>query len=114
MQGVQGRVNAHISRDAREDKENCTCNPSLSHAHTHPLTHPLTLLPRPHRYEPYVAPALARVAGPAAAASWAGSSLLPATLAYSTVKGVGWYDWGDSGLNDLEKKINGLTSGHRG
>jgi len=65
-------------------------------------------------FEPYVAPVVARIAGPAAAASWAGSSLLPATLAYSTVKGVGWYDWGDSGLNPLEEKINGLVTGHRG
>ena len=40
-------------------------------------------------YEPYVAPTLARVAGPAAANTWVGSALLPATLAYSTVKGVG-------------------------
>ena len=39
-------------------------------------------------FEPYVAPAVARVAGPAAAAGWVGSSLLPATLAYSTVKGT--------------------------
>jgi len=60
-------------------------------------------------FEPYVAPTLARVAGTAAASSWAGSALLPATLAYSTVKGVGWYDWGNSGLNDHEMKLNGLT-----
>ena len=40
-------------------------------------------------YEPYVAPALAKVAGPAVANTWFGSALLPATLAYSTVKGVG-------------------------
>ena len=33
-----------------------------------------------------MAPALARVAGPAAAGTWLGSSLLPATLAYATVK----------------------------
>ena len=59
-------------------------------------------------FEPYVPLAVARFAGPAAAASWAGSALLPATLAYSTVKGVGWNDWGNSGLNDLESKINGL------
>lgn len=59
-------------------------------------------------YEPYVSPVLARVAGPAIAGSWFGSALLPATLAYSTVKGVGWYDWGDSGLNDHEMKLNGL------
>lgn len=38
-------------------------------------------------YEPYVAPALAKVAGPAVANTWFGSALLPATLAYSTVKG---------------------------
>lgn len=59
-------------------------------------------------FEPFVAPALAKVAGPAAASTWAGSALLPATLAYSTVKGVGWTDWGTSGLNDLEKKLNGV------
>jgi hypothetical protein len=60
-------------------------------------------------FEPYVAPALARVAGPAIAATWFGSSLLPATLAYTTVKGVGWYDWGNDGLNDYELKINNLS-----
>lgn len=60
-------------------------------------------------FEPYVAPALAVAAGPAIAGSWFGSALLPATLAYSTVKGVGWYDWGNSGLNDHEMKLNGLT-----
>jgi hypothetical protein len=59
-------------------------------------------------YEPYVSPALARVAGPAMAGSWVGSSLLPATLAYTTVKGVGWNDWGNSGLNDHEMRLNGL------
>ena len=59
-------------------------------------------------FEPYVSPTLAAVAGPAVAGSWFGSALLPATLAYATVKGVGWYDWGDSGLNDLEMEINGL------
>lgn len=52
--------------------------------------------------------AVARFAGPAAGASWVGSALLPATLAYSTVKGVGWNDWGNSGLNDTEMKLNGL------
>lgn len=90
-------------------------------------------------YEPYVAPALAKVAGPAIASTWIGSSLLPATLAYSTVKGtattnellcccllsllliliapfrckfkgVGWYDWGNSGLNDHEMRLNGLDA----
>ena len=28
--------------------------------------------------------------------------------------GVGWFDWGNSGLNPLEQKINGLVTGHRG
>jgi hypothetical protein len=60
-------------------------------------------------FEPYVSPALGVVAGSAVAGSWFGSALLPATLAYSTVKGVGWYDWGNSGLNDHEMKLNGLT-----
>lgn len=60
-------------------------------------------------FEPYVSPALAKVAGPAIAGSWVGSSLLPATLAYSTVKGVGWTDWGNSGLNDHELRLNGLA-----
>jgi len=60
-------------------------------------------------FEPYVPIALAKVAGPAVANTWFGSALLPATLAYSTVKGVGWYDWGNSGLNDHEMKMNGLT-----
>jgi hypothetical protein len=59
-------------------------------------------------FEPYVAPALAKVAGTGIANTWFGSALLPATLAYSTVKGVGWYDWGNSGLNDHEMKLNGL------
>lgn len=59
-------------------------------------------------FEPYVPVAVARVAGPAAAGSWVGSALLPATLAYTTVKGFGWNDWGNSGLNDLERKMNGL------
>ena len=53
--------------------------------------------------------AVAKFAGPAAGSSWLGSALLPATLAYSTVKGVGWNDWGNSGLNDLEQKMNGLA-----
>lgn len=60
-------------------------------------------------FEPYVAPALAKVAGAGVANTWAGSALLPATLAYSTVKGVGWYDWGNSGLNDHEMMLNGLS-----
>ena len=61
-------------------------------------------------FEPYVAPALAKVAGAGVANTWFGSALLPATLAYSTVKGVGWYDWGNSGLNDHEMMLNGLTT----
>ena len=59
-------------------------------------------------FEPFVAPALAKAAGPAVASTWFGSALLPATLAYTTVKGVGWNDWGRSGLNDLEMKLNAL------
>lgn len=59
-------------------------------------------------FEPYVPVAVAKFAGPAAGASWLGSSLLPATLAYATVKGVGWNDWGNSGLNDTELILNGL------
>jgi hypothetical protein len=38
-------------------------------------------------YEPYVAPSLAKLAGPAVANTWLCSGLLPATLAYTTVKG---------------------------
>lgn len=60
-------------------------------------------------FEPYVAPALGKVAGTAISSTWVGSALLPATLAYSTVKGVGWYDWGNSGLSDHEMKLNGLA-----
>lgn len=60
-------------------------------------------------FEPYVSPALARVAGPAIAGSWFGSALLPATLAYTTVKGVGWNDWSNSGLNDLELRLNNVS-----
>lgn len=59
-------------------------------------------------FEPYVAPAVAKFAGPAVASTWFASSLLPATLAYTTVKGVGWNDWGNSGLNDIELRLNGL------
>ena len=87
-------------------------------------------------FEPYVAPTLAKVAGPALAGTWFGSALLPATLAYATVrvsshpllerlvglshtsctffsctqvKGCGWNDWGNSGLNDHEMRLNGLA-----
>jgi hypothetical protein len=59
-------------------------------------------------FEPYVAPTLAKMS-PALANTWFGSALLPATLAYSTVKGVGWYDWGNSGLSDHEMRMNGLV-----
>mmetsp|Transcript_26513 Transcript_26513/g.37235 ORF Transcript_26513/g.37235 Transcript_26513/m.37235 type:complete len:236 (-) Transcript_26513:262-969(-) len=61
-------------------------------------------------FEPYVPGVVAMAAGPAIAGGWAGSALLPATLAYSTVKGVGWYDWGDAGLSDHEKRLNGLSN----
>lgn len=44
-------------------------------------------------FEPYVPLAVAKVAGPAVANTWFGSALLPATLAYSTVKGVGKFDF---------------------
>ena len=59
-------------------------------------------------FEPFVPVVVAKFAGPVAGASWLGSSLLPATLAYATVKGVGWNDWGNSGLNETEMKMNGL------
>eukprot|EP00979_Chaetoceros_neogracilis_P012478 scaffold3337_cov256-Chaetoceros_neogracile.AAC.12 len=59
-------------------------------------------------FEPFVFPILAKVLGKAVKESWFWSSLVPATLAYSTVKGTGWNDWGNSGLNDLEKELNGL------
>ena len=59
-------------------------------------------------FEPYVPVAVAKFAGPAAAGSWLGSSLLPAMLAYMMVKGVGWYDWGNNGLNNHKKCLNGL------
>ena len=26
------------------------------------------------------------------------------------IKGVGWNDWGNSGLNELEKKLNGVEA----
>jgi len=60
-------------------------------------------------FEPFVPVAVAKYAGAAAGSSWLGSALLPATLAYSTVKGVGWNDWGNSGLNDLEMKLNKIV-----
>jgi hypothetical protein len=61
-------------------------------------------------FEPYVPVAVARCAGVAAGSSWIGGALLPATLAYSTVKGVGWTDFGNQGLNDHEMRLNGLSS----
>ena len=39
-------------------------------------------------FEPYVPLAVAKVAGPTMANTWFGSALLPATLAYTTVKGM--------------------------
>jgi len=57
-------------------------------------------------FEPYVPGVVGKIAGAAAAGSWLGSSLLPATLAYATVKGVGWNDWGNNGLTDHEIKLN--------
>ena len=60
------------------------------------------------RFEPFVGPGLARLFGPAVGTSWLGSALFPAVLAYTTVKAVGWFDWGDDGLNELELKMNGL------
>jgi len=57
-------------------------------------------------FEPFVPGVLAKVAGSAAAGGWLGGSLLPATLAYATVKGVGWKDWGNSGLTDHEVNLN--------
>jgi len=61
-------------------------------------------------FEPYVPVAVTKFAGPVLGSSWVGSALLPATLAYTTVKGVGWNDWGNSGLNELEKKLNGVEA----
>jgi len=57
-------------------------------------------------FEPFVPGVLAMVVGSAAASGWLGSSLLPATLAYATVKGVGWKDWGNSGLTEHEVKLS--------
>jgi len=59
-------------------------------------------------FEPFVGVAVASLVGEAAGHSWLGGSLLPATLAYAAVKGFGWNDWGNSGLNDLEKKLNDI------
>lgn len=59
-------------------------------------------------FEPFVFPFLAKLLGKSVKENWFWSSLVPATLAYSTVKGTGWNDWGNNGLNDLEKEINGL------
>ncbi|GMH67261.1 hypothetical protein TrST_g7386 [Triparma strigata] len=55
-------------------------------------------------FEPYVPVAIAQAGLPKIANGWLGGALIPATLAYATVKGVGWDDWGDSGLNELEQK----------
>mmetsp|Transcript_26109 Transcript_26109/g.38634 ORF Transcript_26109/g.38634 Transcript_26109/m.38634 type:complete len:206 (+) Transcript_26109:57-674(+) len=59
-------------------------------------------------FEPFVFPVLSKFLGKSVNDNWFWSSLVPATLAYSTVKGTGWNDWGNSGLNDLEKEMNGL------
>jgi len=59
-------------------------------------------------FEPFVFPVLAKVIGNFVKPNWFWSSLVPATLAYATVKGTGWNDWGNKGLNDLEKELNGL------
>lgn len=60
-------------------------------------------------FEPFVFPFLAKaLGGDIVKDNWFWGSLVPATLAYSTVKGTGWNDWGNSGLNDLEKEMNGL------
>lgn len=59
-------------------------------------------------FEPFAHATVGVVLGKAAAATWLGGALFPATLAYSTVKGVGWTDWGEAGLSDHEKKINGI------
>lgn len=59
-------------------------------------------------FEPFVGVVVAKLFGEAAGSSWLGGTLLPATLAYAAVKGTGWNDWGNSGLNDLEKKMNGF------
>eukprot|EP00554_Chaetoceros_debilis_P014972 CAMPEP_0194124652 /NCGR_PEP_ID=MMETSP0150-20130528/59056_1 /TAXON_ID=122233 /ORGANISM="Chaetoceros debilis, Strain MM31A-1" /LENGTH=207 /DNA_ID=CAMNT_0038818431 /DNA_START=73 /DNA_END=696 /DNA_ORIENTATION=+ len=57
-------------------------------------------------FEPFVFPVVAKLLGKSVQENWFWSSLLPATLAYSTVKGTGWNDWGNNGLNSLEKELN--------
>ena len=59
-------------------------------------------------FEPFVAPVIGKLLGKSVKDDWFWSSLVPATLAYSSVKGTGWKDWGKNGLNDLEKQMNGL------
>ena len=59
-------------------------------------------------FEPFVAPVVSKILGKSVDGDWFWSSLLPATLAYSTVKGTGWNDWGNNGLNNLEKEMNEL------
>lgn len=59
-------------------------------------------------FEPFVAPLVGKVLGKSVKDDWFWSSLLPATLAYSSVKGTGWKDRGNNGLNALEKQMNGL------
>lgn len=53
--------------------------------------------------------ALALALMPGLGGKWLFASLIPATIAYATVKGVGWNDWGSSGLNEVEKRFNKIT-----
>ena len=62
-------------------------------------------------FGPYVPVAIASAGLPKIAGGWLGGALIPATLAYATVKGVGWDDWGGSGLNALEEKWNTENNG---
>eukprot|EP00967_Tisochrysis_lutea_P089256 scaffold127004_cov30-Tisochrysis_lutea.AAC.1 len=57
-------------------------------------------------FEPFAHALVYKVAGQHAGDSWVAGALLPATLAYTTVKGVGWNDWGRAGLSDHEMVIN--------
>ena len=60
----------------------CHCKRYPPHVRARALT------PTLDRFEPYVSSALAQIAGPAAADSWLGRALLPATVTYITVKVV--------------------------
>ncbi|GEM_PF-5287910 len=51
--------------------------------------------------------------GPLGAAGvWLAASLIPATITYAAVKGFGWNDFGDGGLNDYEKEMENLKPDH--